>query len=95
MSANALAKNIYLSVEQEQLVKMLLENRIDILLLSEKEILEISKKLQLDPKIFAKAYFAFKVRGYMAFNKKAPKALIEKLTSAYQELSLEGKITLH
>jgi len=95
MTANALDKKLYLSVEQEQLVKMLLENRIDILLLSEKEMLEISKKLQLNPNIFSKAHFAFKVRSYMALNKTAPKVLIEKLTSAYQALSLEGKITLH
>lgn len=74
---------------------MLLGHRIDLLLLSEKEMLEISKKLQLDPNMFAKTHFAFKVRSYMAFNKMTPKALITKLKSAYQELDREGKITLH
>jgi len=94
MIAHSFEKNIQLTVTQVQLIKMLLNNRLDLVLLPEKEVLEIIKELQLNPNLVEKAHFAFKIVDYMAFSKTTSKPLIEKIKNAYQALNLEGKIIL-
>jgi len=95
MIAHSFEKNLQLTVTPVQLIKMLIKNRLDLVLIPEKEMSEIIKNRQLDPNLVEKVFFAFKVVDYMAFSKTTSQTLIRKVTTAYQALNFEGKINLH
>lgn len=78
--------------EVEQLLKMAQLKRISFFLLNKKRLLEEAKRINLDPNLFEKVFFAFNVTDYMAMNLDTDPELLEKLQNAYKELEKEGKI---
>ncbi len=74
---------------QQQLWGMLDANRISFVLLPQSMG---DKKVELGA--VTRALFTFHVTDYMAFSKKTPLDLVEKLRRAYKRLNKEGKIFL-
>ena len=83
-----------LVVTSDQLLKMLMVNRLDFILLEEKRVLEISETLGVDPDIFEKSLFAFSVQNYLAASLNTDPALVDQLRKAYLELKQENLINL-
>lgn len=83
-----------LVVSSSQLLKMLLVNRLDFVLLEEKRVFEISEKLGINPNLFEKTLLAFSVQNYLAASLNTDTVLVEKLKKAYVELKQENLIHL-
>ncbi len=76
----------------DQLIRMLVSNRIPFILLDERRFLKLAEELSLDPALFDKALFAFNVTDNLAFSKKTSLELVKRLRDAYQKLVNEGEI---
>ena len=87
-------KSIKEAIYSEQMLNMLKNRRVDLIFLGEKELKDTAKKMGINPNIFKKVLFGFKVQNYLAFSKSTPKKLVEKVKKAYKELQKEGKIEL-
>jgi len=77
-----------------QVVQMLLAKRHSFILLNEAQLLDISDKQKIDATLFEKALPAFEVKEYIAFSLTTSPDLVERVRSAYEQLSKDGKIVL-
>ena len=85
-------ENIHIVTRPSQYMKMLIADRLPLILLDESRLSIEAEKVKLAPNSFEKALFAFNVTENMAFSKTTPLNLVEKVRNAYQELVREGKI---
>jgi polar amino acid transport system substrate-binding protein len=83
-----------LVVKPDQLLKMLMVKRLDLILLEERRVIELSDKLGIDPNIFEKSLFAFSVQNYLAASLNTEATLVDKLRKAYIDLKQENLINL-
>ena len=93
-SAKFPKNGIKVVIYPKQLVLMLKNKRVDFVLINKEQLKEAAKKLNINLSDFKKVFFAFKVQNYLAFSKKTPKEIFEKIKKAYNKLKLKGKIEL-
>ena len=77
---------------QELAIKMLIHDRIDLLILSESAVEPHFRKLGLSPDLIEPAFRFAKGEGYMAFGKKTDIETVEQVRRAYRELVEEQRI---
>jgi len=66
-----------------------------LFLLEESRVLHEAQKSNINPLVFEKALFAFKVTDYMAFSKMTSPMIFDRIRKSYKALQKEGKIKLH
>jgi polar amino acid transport system substrate-binding protein len=77
---------------QELAIKMLIHDRIDLLILSESAVEPHFRELGLSPDLIEPAFRFAKGEGYMAFSKKTDIETVEQVRRAYRELVEEQRI---
>ena len=82
--------NIYLTTEPDQLFKMLVKKRYDLIIVNDFSITTLAKKLNINPAAFEKVIFAFSVTENLAFGKNTAPELVKKLRASYQALEAAG-----
>lgn len=87
-------KNIYPLSAQKQLLKMLDKKRIDLLLVQESLIENLSKTYGHDKNDYETIKIAFKTAEYLSLSKNTNKKTLMLLKNAYNSLLKEGSIKL-
>lgn len=80
--------------QPDQLLETLVNGRFNFILLEEARVLWVAEKLKIDPDLFEKSLFAFRVQDYLAASLNTDKELVRKLQKAYMELKEENLIDL-
>lgn len=91
----ALEDHIYEVADIDLSFHLLLNGRIDLILLHEKWIRNYTTKKTLKEGHFEQAFHGYKVRSYLALGNDAPEELVIRLNEAYQFLKREGQLTFH
>ena len=84
-------KDIHQSVKSEQLLNMLINQRYDLVISDEKQLQSEAKKLNVNPDVFEKVFFAFTVTNNMAFSKNTSEYIVKRFKRAYSDLEREGE----
>lgn len=79
---------------RDKLMKLLLSQRVDFVLLDEAGFNNLVEKEALDHDLFVGVYLALSVSEYLAFSKGSSPELMDKVKESYQTLKLQGKFML-
>jgi polar amino acid transport system substrate-binding protein len=78
----------------EQLLRMTLNGRLNLFLMSEYKLGELSRSLDIELRKFEYFEHAFTVTNYMALSRNSSEDIAKKLKRSYEQLKRKGKITL-
>jgi len=95
LDVHVTANNRELIGSPDQLLKMLVEKRVDYIILEDEAISRTSIKLGIDPDLFEKSLYFFSAQSYLAASLTTEKVLIDKLKNSYAELKRENLISMH
>jgi len=86
--------NLLLVTRTEQIIKMLLNGRADLILSTEQNFNSEAKRAGIDPALFEKALPAYSVQEYMAFSGPTSADLYEKVQRSYHKFKNSGQLKL-
>ncbi|WDE09086.1 transporter substrate-binding domain-containing protein [Thalassomonas viridans] len=86
--------NILLVTRTEQIIKMLLNGRIDLILSTEQNFNSETERAGIDPALFEKVLHAYSIQEYMAFSGPTSPELYEKVQHSYHKLKNSGQFIL-